>query len=76
MAQPGRLAKPWKLETRNWKLEIKSWKLKTGNSKLAPTCNRKSAIYTPAKVREDGRKKKNFTNEATKLLKLKDRRTN
>jgi hypothetical protein len=36
--------------------------VETGNSKLevrdAPIGNRKSAIYTPAKVRENGRKKK------------------
>jgi hypothetical protein len=33
-----------------WKLEIRNWK-------CGP---RQSAIYTPAKVREDGRKKKNL----------------
>jgi hypothetical protein len=63
---PARWAgQPGAVETRNWKLEVQD----------APIGKRKSAIYTPARVREDGRNKKIHC-KSYNLLKTKGRRTN
>jgi hypothetical protein len=58
----------WKIETGNWKSATQS----------AGGANRQSKIGNLYSVQGQGRwtEEKNFTNEATKLLKTKDRRTN
>jgi hypothetical protein len=69
------------VETRKWKFENGNSKLETGNRKLDTALNFEFPVssfefsLTP-KVREDGGKKKNITNEPNKLLKTKDHRTN
>jgi hypothetical protein len=69
----------WKLEIRNWKLDVRNRKLEIGNWTRAlgfqfPVSS--LAFSVTPKVRGDGRKKKNVTNEATMLLKTKETRTN
>jgi hypothetical protein len=92
MAQPGRLARLLAaphalgsgpaLENRNWKLEIGNLKLGAGDWKFetesAGRANRQSKIGNLYSGQAQGRwtEEKKFTNEATKLLKTNDSRTN
>jgi hypothetical protein len=88
MAQPGRLARLLAaphalgggpaLENRNWKLESGDLKLETRNWKFETGANLQSKIGNLYSGQAQGRwtEEKNFTNEATKLLKTNDSRTN
>jgi hypothetical protein len=65
----------WKIETGNWKIETRNWKSETQS---AGGANRQSKIGNLYSGQGQGRwtEEKKFTNEATKLLKTNDSRTN